>query len=99
MSDKLLSCLQDLHERLVSNYNDNTPFEQLEEDRLAVSNAIELLEKQIPKKPNIHGFREGREINTISFTCPKRTENACERLNQRVTNYLFSVNEMVGENL
>lgn len=45
MTDKLLTHLQDLHERLVSNYNDNTPFEQLEEDRLVVSNAIELLEK------------------------------------------------------
>lgn len=31
---------------------------------------ISALEKQIPKKPNIHGYREGREINTISFTCP-----------------------------
>ena len=29
-----------------------------------------LLNKQIPKKPNIHGYREGREINTISYTCP-----------------------------
>ena len=29
-----------------------------------------LSEKQIPKKPNIHGYREGREINTISYTCP-----------------------------
>lgn len=28
------------------------------------------LEKQIPKKPNIHGYREGRLINTISYTCP-----------------------------
>lgn len=28
------------------------------------------LEKQIPKKPKIHGYREGREINTISYTCP-----------------------------
>lgn len=31
---------------------------------------INALEKQIPKKPNIHGYREGREINTISYTCP-----------------------------
>ena len=31
---------------------------------------ISALEKQIPKKPNIHGYREGREINTISYTCP-----------------------------
>ena len=34
---------------------------------LAVKSA---LEKQIPKKPNIHGYREGRYINTISYTCP-----------------------------
>lgn len=31
---------------------------------------LNLIEKQIPKKPNIHGYREGREINTISYTCP-----------------------------
>jgi hypothetical protein len=31
---------------------------------------LSALEKQIPKKPNIHGYREGREINTISYTCP-----------------------------
>ena len=28
------------------------------------------IEKQIPKKPNIHGVREDREVNTISYTCP-----------------------------
>ena len=28
------------------------------------------LEKQVPKKPNIHGYREGREVNTVSYTCP-----------------------------
>ena len=28
------------------------------------------LEKQIPKKPIMLGYREGREINTISYTCP-----------------------------
>ena len=33
------------------------------------------LEKQIPKNPNIHGLREGREINTISFTCPNCNEH------------------------
>ncbi|MBQ2397461.1 MAG: hypothetical protein II304_10605 [Bacteroidales bacterium] len=27
------------------------------------------LEKQIPKKPIIHGVRD-RDINTISYTCP-----------------------------
>lgn len=32
--------------------------------------AKEALKKQIPKKPNIHGYREGREVNTISYTCP-----------------------------
>ena len=42
---RLLTHLRDLHDRLVSNYNDNTPFEQFEEDRLVVSNVIELLEK------------------------------------------------------
>ena len=31
---------------------------------------VSALEKQIPKKPNIHGYREGREVNTISYTCP-----------------------------
>lgn len=35
-----------------------------------VKNIQIALEKQIPKKPNIHGYREGREINTISYTCP-----------------------------
>ena len=28
------------------------------------------LEKQIPKKPIILGYREGRGVNTISYTCP-----------------------------
>lgn len=36
----------------------------------ALKMAISALEKQILKKPNIHGYREGREINTISYTCP-----------------------------
>ena len=31
---------------------------------------IPALEKQIPKKPKIHGYRDGREINTTSYTCP-----------------------------
>lgn len=39
---------------------------QLEHEK----NVLSALEKQIPKKPNIHGYREGREINTISYTCP-----------------------------
>lgn len=39
---------------------------QLQHEKLVLSD----LEKQIPKKPNIHGYREGREINTISYTCP-----------------------------
>ena len=37
---------------------------------VAFETAISALEKQTPKKPNIHGHREGREINTISYTCP-----------------------------
>jgi hypothetical protein len=36
----------------------------------ALNMAVEALEKQISKKPNIHGYREGRLINTISYTCP-----------------------------
>lgn len=35
--------------------------------KIVLSNA---LKKQIPKKPIIHGYREGREVNTISYTCP-----------------------------
>lgn len=37
---------------------------------LLAEQVVEALEKQIPKKPIIHGYREGREINTISYTCP-----------------------------
>lgn len=39
----LMRDLQDLHNRLVSNYNDNVPFEQMEEDRLVVSNTLDLI--------------------------------------------------------
>ncbi len=39
---------------------------QLEHEKFV----LECVEKQIPKKPNIHGYREGREVNTISYTCP-----------------------------
>lgn len=31
---------------------------------------VSALDKQMPKLPLMRGFREGREINTISFTCP-----------------------------
>jgi hypothetical protein len=31
---------------------------------------ISALKKSIHIKGNIHGFREGREINTVSYTCP-----------------------------
>ena len=46
----IITDLDDLCKRLQDNYNDGVPFEQSEEDRLTVYNAIELLEKQIPKK-------------------------------------------------
>ena len=39
----LLESLEDLYKRLRDNYNDDKPFEQFEEDRLIVRNAIELL--------------------------------------------------------
>ena len=45
-------------------------YESIEPVNEACRMGMQALEKQIPKKPNIHGFREGREINTISFTCP-----------------------------
>lgn len=31
---------------------------------------INALKKSISISGNIHGFREGREVNTISYTCP-----------------------------
>jgi hypothetical protein len=50
----------------------------------------ELVEKATPKKPNIHGFRECREVNTISFTCPICNkhigrDNFCEHCGQRLS--------------
>jgi hypothetical protein len=36
--------LRDMHRRLVQNYNHDVPFEQFEEDRLVLLNAIEFLE-------------------------------------------------------
>ena len=46
MMNKLIEQLEDLHNRLVLNYNDNVPFEQFEEDRLAVNNALNLLKEK-----------------------------------------------------
>lgn len=48
---------------------------------------VSALEKQIPKKPTIHGYREGRGINTISYTCPVcnkhiSRENYCKHCGQ-----------------
>lgn len=45
------------------------------------------LEDWKPKKPIIHGYREGREINTISYTCPICNkhigrENICKHCGQ-----------------
>ena len=47
MMDKLIEHLEDLHNRLVLNYNDNVPFEQYEEDRLVVNNALNLLKEKV----------------------------------------------------
>ena len=44
--------------------------ELMEQAKQIGNTIIEALEKQIPTKPNIHGYREGREVNTISYTCP-----------------------------
>lgn len=55
MNDKIdikgiIADLDDLCKRLQDDYDDSVPFKQSEEDRLTVYNAIELFEKQIPKK-------------------------------------------------
>ena len=55
-------------EQFLLAYNSNGYLNMCESDDM--HNAIVALEKQIPKKTNIHGYREGREVNTISFTCP-----------------------------
>ena len=47
----IISDLDDLCKRLQDDYNGDSAFEQGEDDRLAIYNAIELLEKQIPMKP------------------------------------------------
>ena len=36
---------------------------------------VAALAKEIPEKPNVHGLREGREINTVSYTCPMCNEH------------------------
>ena len=33
------------------------------------------LAKEIPEKPKVPGLREGREINTVSYTCPMCNEH------------------------
>lgn len=38
-------------------------------------NILNALEKQIPKKPIIHGVREDRTVNTISYTCSVCSEH------------------------
>lgn len=42
--NKLQELLEDLHNRLVENYNNGQPFEQYEEDRLTIQNVIDLLD-------------------------------------------------------
>lgn len=31
---------------------------------------VKALKNQTLKRPDIHGYRTGREVNTISYTCP-----------------------------
>ena len=47
------------------------------------------LEKQIPEKGNVHGIRDGREINTVSYTCPVchnhiGRDNYCKHCGQKL---------------
>lgn len=49
---ELVGCLEDLHQRLVSNYNDGAPFEQSEEDRNAVRTALDIIEANIITNSN-----------------------------------------------
>ena len=51
-------------------YDETLDYQLTSDDFEWLEKAKKALEKQIPKKPNIHGYREGREINTISYTCP-----------------------------
>lgn len=45
--------------------------------------------QKAPRKPNIHGYREGRLINKISYTCPICNkhigrENFCKHCGQAI---------------
>ncbi len=51
-------------------YDESLGYQLTSDDFEWLEKAKNALEKQIPKKPNIHGYREGREVNTISYTCP-----------------------------
>lgn len=59
--------LESLHEKILKSKFAEKVYES---EMMSLIIAIGELEKQIPKKPVIHGYREGREVNTISYTCP-----------------------------
>lgn len=61
----IMQDLEELHQRLVLNYNDGVPFEQFEEDRLTVANAIELVEflqEEIKKREAQLVVNEWKEV-------------------------------------
>ena len=70
--------------------NENVWFKEHEKIIDAHNKAIEALEKQIPIKTNIHGYRTGREVNTISYTCPvcnkhiSNEDKCCKQCGQRL---------------
>ena len=73
----VIADLDDLCKRLQDNYNDGIPFEQTEEDRLAVYNAIELLAKLTPKQPDLEGdgYDDNGELIYDTWICPNCEEH------------------------
>ena len=72
--DKLIEHLEDLHNRLVLNYNDNVPFEQYEEDRLVVNNVIEFLKSKNFAQKNTNKMCKNC-INYFNDKCIKENKN------------------------
>ena len=73
--------------KMLNRYIDNEAYTDHFQD--VCRTAIEALEKQIPKQPIIHGYRDGRLINTLSYTCQScgeyiGAENYCKHCVQAI---------------